>query len=251
MTHPVVQKASQMLLVGDIAGAERSLALIADEEGDNALVAVLDEISPADLMSVMRGFDGSKETVVNLLVTPEQFARAIVQEQKYRDATHETLRAVVNAVIHRDSEDTGEFLEAVAATADGRSALADYFSDRLEEVTRFAQTGSFAEEGYREQHDVGTIAWLNEKIEELDQALYGDNPLSDSEPKVTRSEVADADWMETAWVLWNEQPDIFEEVLGLMKSRLSAQMALADEAASTAGSNPARGLEESEEEAAI
>ena len=37
MTHPAVIKTSQLILAGDIAGAETALVALADEEGDNAL----------------------------------------------------------------------------------------------------------------------------------------------------------------------------------------------------------------------
>ena len=94
-------------MAGDIAGAERTLVAVADQSGDHALVSVLDEMPPKDLLAVMREFDSSRESVVNMLVTPEQFARAIVLEKKYGDRTGERLRAMVNAVIHRDGEDAG------------------------------------------------------------------------------------------------------------------------------------------------
>ena len=74
MTHPAVIKTSQLILAGDIHGAESALTEIADSEGDFALVAVLDEVAPKDLLAIMRSFDGSRQSVVNMLVTPEQFA---------------------------------------------------------------------------------------------------------------------------------------------------------------------------------
>ncbi len=82
MKHPVVIESLQLILAGDIEGAERALVAIAEEEGDHALVAVLDQMPPKDLLAVMREFDSSKESLVNMVVTPEQFARAIVLEKK-------------------------------------------------------------------------------------------------------------------------------------------------------------------------
>ena len=77
MKHPVVIESLQLILAGDIEGAERALVAIAETEGDHALVAVLDQMPPKDLLAVMREFDSSKESLVNMVVTPEQFARAI------------------------------------------------------------------------------------------------------------------------------------------------------------------------------
>ena len=76
MKHPVVIESLQLILAGDIEGAERALVAIAETEGDHALVAVLDQMPPKDLLAVMREFDSSKESLVNMVVTPEQFARA-------------------------------------------------------------------------------------------------------------------------------------------------------------------------------
>jgi hypothetical protein len=91
-------------------GAESALAELADTEGDNALMVVLDQLAPKDMLAVMREYDDSKASVVNLLVTPEQFARAMVLEKQYKDLTHTHLRNMVNAVMFRDDADPVEFL---------------------------------------------------------------------------------------------------------------------------------------------
>ena len=46
MTHPVVQQTIKLILAGDVAGAEHALVAIADEEGDDALVAILMKSPP-------------------------------------------------------------------------------------------------------------------------------------------------------------------------------------------------------------
>ncbi|MFD2273298.1 hypothetical protein ACFS07_25580 [Undibacterium arcticum] len=81
MSHSLVVKAANLVRAGDIAGAEFALVSLAETEGDRALVAVLEELPPKDLLAVIREYDTSKESVVNLLVTPEQFARAMVMEK--------------------------------------------------------------------------------------------------------------------------------------------------------------------------
>ena len=96
--HPVVLKSSQLILAGDIAGAEKALVAVADQDGDHALVSLLDDLKPKDLLAVMREFDSSMESVVNMLVTPGQFARAIVLEKQYGERACERLRAMMNAV---------------------------------------------------------------------------------------------------------------------------------------------------------
>lgn len=221
MTHPVVQITSQLILAGDLAGAEEALVSIADAEGDTALVAVLDQIPAKDLLAVMREFDASRESVINMVITPDQFARAIILEQKYRDRTHEPLRGMINAVIHRESETAGEYLEAIGEIEDGYGVLADYFADRFDEVLDFALTGSFGEDfGAESAMENKTVTWLSEKIDEIDEALHHGDAINDVRPKCSRSEVADGDWMETAWVLRHEHPDIFEQIIILLRDRM-------------------------------
>ena len=134
MTHPVVLKTSQLILAGDLKGAEKALAGIADSEGDYALVEVMNDIAPKDLLAVMRGFDGSRQSVVNMLVTPEQFARAVILEVRYRDQTHAALHGMMNAVLYRDEELTVEYLEAIGEIEGGYEVLANYFGERDDEL---------------------------------------------------------------------------------------------------------------------
>ena len=221
MTHPVVLKTSQLILAGDVKGAETALANIADTEGDDALVEILDDIAPKDLLAIIRGFDGSRQSVVNMVVMPEQFARAVILEVRYRDQTHAALHGMMNAVLYRDEEMTAEYLEAIGEIEGGYEVLANYFGERDDELLAFAMSGVFTEDFDGEHgHESKSISWLNEKIDELDEALHEGNSITGSRPKVPRSEIADRDWMETAWVLRYELPDIFEQIVITLRDRL-------------------------------
>ena len=217
--HPVVLKSSQLILAGDIAGAEHALVAIADQHGDHALVEILDDLQPKDLLAVMREFDSSRESVVNMLVTPEQFARSIVLEKKYGDRTSERLRAMMNAVIHRDHNAVNEYLEAIAEIEGGSETLADYFEDRYDEMFSFATSGSFTPQLDPDSDAKTHNTWLMEKIEEIDHGLGFGNSIENSRPLLSRSEIADGDWMETAWMLRYELPDAFEEVMITLRDR--------------------------------
>lgn len=214
MMHPALLKSSQLINLGDIAGAEKALVSISDSEGDLALVSVLEEMPPKDLLTVIREFDSSNESVVNLVITPEQFARAVVLETHYKDRSHVRLQGMLNAVVHRNAETATEFLEAIADIEGGISALSDYFTERLEEIIKFTISGNFSYDSDPESHfDPETLEWLLEKIEQIHEAL------SDSENEwkpLSRAEVADGDWMETAWILRYELPEVFEEVVGML-----------------------------------
>jgi hypothetical protein len=248
MNHPVVVESLQLILAGDIAGAERALVAVADDEGDQALVAVLDQLPPKDLLAVMREFDSSKESIVNMVVTPEQFARAIVLEKKYDDRTGEKLRAMINAVIHRESQRVGEYLEEIANLEGGYETLADYFQDRFEEILHFATLGTFTREFDHEAFEsIKSITLLAERLEEIDESLGFGDAIAGSKPKVTRAEIADGDWMETAWVLRYELEDEFEHMVMTLRSRWQRliEMQLAASGEEVASPNPAHDAEES------
>lgn len=227
--HPVVLKSSQLILSGDIAGAESALVAIADEHGDHALVSILDDMPPKDLLAVMREFDSSKESVVNMVVTPEQFARSIVLEKMYGDRTGERLRAMMNAIIHREYNAVSEYLEAIAEIEGGGETLTDYFFDRLDEMFSFASTGSFTPQLDPDSGAKTHNTWLMERIEELDHGQGFGNFIEDTRPLLSRSEIADGDWMETAWILRYELPDAFEEVMIILRDRAQKLFEAPDE----------------------
>ena len=105
----LITKTQALIAAGDIVGAENALMTLADEEGDQALMVVLEQLPPKDILAVMREYDNSKESVVNLLVSPQQFARAVVIEKQYKDLSRTHLRGMMNAILFRDGADTDEW----------------------------------------------------------------------------------------------------------------------------------------------
>ena len=129
MNHlALIAKTQSLIASGDIVGAESALVELADTEGDGALMVVLEQLPPKDVLAVIREYDSSKESILNLLVTPEQFARAVVLETQYKDPTHTHLRGMLNSTLFRDDADPVEFLEAIGNRDGGVDALADYFA---------------------------------------------------------------------------------------------------------------------------
>ena len=106
-------------------------------------MVVLEQLPPKDILAVIREYDNSKESVINLLVTPEQFARAVVIEKQYKDLTRTHLRGMVNSVIFREDADPVEFLNAIGDLEGGSEALADYFSEKWSRIEAFARSGTF------------------------------------------------------------------------------------------------------------
>jgi hypothetical protein len=210
----LIQKTQSLIAAGDISGAESALVALADHEGDSALMVVLEQLPPKDLLAVIREYDNSKESVVNLLVSPAQFARAVVIEKQYKDLTHTHLRGMMNSIIFREGADPVDFLNAIGDLEGGSEALANYFAEKWSRVEAFARSGSF--DAVEDDGDILTES-------ELFASAY-------AKPKIDHDEVADHDWMELAYILRYECPDLFCETMLVLRAKARAHdMGLGDE----------------------
>lgn len=203
----LIEKTQALIAAGDIVGAESVLTELADAEGDGALMVVLEQLPAKDILAVIREYDDSKESIVNLLITPQQFAHAVVIEKQYKDLTRTHLRGMMNSVIFRDDAvDAIEFLTAIGDLEGGSEALADYFTEKWSRVEAFARSGTF-----------DTVEDDGEILSE--QALYQSAYVR---PRVDLDEVADQDWMQMAWLLRHELPDLFIEMLIVLRAKARA-----------------------------
>lgn len=203
----LISKTQSLIALGDISGAESALVELADTEGDGALMAVLQQLTSPEILAMIRQHDTSKESVISLLVTPDMFAKAVVLEKKYKDLEHHLLRGMINSILFRDGANPVEFLNAIGDLEGGSEVLANYFLEYWSGVESFARTGTF-------------------------EAIYDEGkPLSDKElvtsthylpPCVDQEEIADHDWMELAWVLRYQCPDLFVETLMILRARARA-----------------------------
>ena len=202
----LISKTQSLIAAGDISGAESALVELADAQGDSALMVVLEQLPPKDILAVIREYDNSKESVVNLLVSPEQFARAVVIEKQYKDLSRTHLRGMVNSVIFRAGGDPVEFLTAIGDLEGGSEALADYFAERWSRVEAFARTGLF-----------DTAEDDGDMITEAD--LYAN---AYAKPRIDEDEVADQDWMQMAFTLRYQCVDLFIETLLVLRAKARA-----------------------------
>ena len=199
----LIAKTQSLIAAGDIVGAESALVELADAEGDGALMVVLEQLPAKDILAVIREYDNSKESVINLLVTPEIFARAVVIEKQYKDLTRTHLRGMVNSVIFREDADSVAFLNAIGELEGGSEALADYFSEKWSRIEAFASTGTF------------------DSVED-DGEMMSETALLSSAyvpAKLELEEVADQDWMQMAWLLRYECPDLFIETVMVLRAK--------------------------------
>jgi hypothetical protein len=202
----LIAKTQSLIALGDIIGAESALVELADAEGDGALMVVLEQLPPKDILAVIREYDNSKESVINLLVTPEMFARAVVIEKQYKDLTRTHLRGMVNSVIFREDGNPVEFLVAIGELEGGSEALADYFSEKWSRIEAFARTGTF------------------DSVEDDGEMLSETALLSSAyvPARLELDEVADQDWMQMAWLLRYQCPDLFIETIMVMRAKARA-----------------------------
>jgi hypothetical protein len=206
--HPAVIRAQALVHSGDIAAAESALSALVETEGDHALVAVLDELPPKDLIAILREYDAARPSVISLVVTPAQFAEAVILERKYAERDHERLRGMINAVVFREDADPDEYVAALAEKDLGLEVLADYLADRYEAIDTFVATGRFdGEEDERPPRD-----------EEDDQERDGGG-FSVPRGGSTLDEVRDGDWMELTWRLAHHHPDEFFHVYKSLTAR--------------------------------
>ena len=214
----LIAKTQSLIASGNIVAAEAALVELADEQGDNALMVVLEQLPAKDMLAVIREYDNSKESVINLLVTPAQFARAVVIEKQYKDLSRTHLRGMMNSIIFRDDADPVAFLTAIGDLEGGAEALADYFTEKWSRIEAFAWTGVFdaMEDDGRKLSETALLASAYVK------------------PKLDEDEVADHDWMQMAWTLRYQCPDLFIEMLLVLRAKARAHdLGLSEEEEST------------------
>lgn len=202
----VIEQARALIAAGDIVGAEHTLVALADTQGDGALVEVLAQLPPKDTLAIIREYDDARETIINHLLTPRQFAQAVVIEKQYRDLSRRHLRGMMNAVIFREGGAPMAFLNAIGDTEGGAQALADYFEERWSRVEAFARSGVFDT-----VEDTGDLLSEDEMRERAWERA-----------RLDEDEVADRDWMQLAWLLRYQNPDLFIEMLLTLRSKARA-----------------------------
>ena len=207
MNHlALIEKTQSLIAAGDIVGAESALVELADTEGDHALMEVLAQLPPKDVLAVIREYDNSKSSIVSLALTPQQFGRAVVIEKQYRDLTRSHLRGMMNAVIFREGAEPLDFLVAIGDLEGGSEALADYFEEKWSRVEAFARSATF-------------------DAAEDDGELISEDELRANawaRPRVEQDDIADQDWMQLAWLLRYELPDLFIEMLVVLRAKARA-----------------------------
>ncbi|MDO8319287.1 hypothetical protein [Rhodoferax sp.] len=202
----LIEKTQSLIAAGDIVGAESALVELADREGDGALMEVLAQLPPKDVLAVIREYDNSRASIINLMLTPEQFARAVVIEKQYRDLTRSHLRGMMNSIIFRDGADPLAFINAIGDLEGGSEALADYFEEKWSRIEAFARTGTF------------------DTVEDDGDMLPEDELRANAyaSARLDQDEVADSDWMQLAWLLRYENPDLFIEMLLVLRAKARA-----------------------------
>jgi len=99
-----------------------------------------------------------------------------------------------------------EFLTAIGDLEGGSEAMADYFAEKWSRIEAFARTGTF------------------DAVED-DGEILSESALMASAyvpPKLELDEVSDQDWMEMAWLLRYQCPDLFTETVLVLRAKARA-----------------------------
>jgi hypothetical protein len=115
--------------------------------------------------------------------------------------------------VFRDDADPIAFLTAIGDLEGGSEALADYFSEKWSRIEAFARVGTF-----------DTVEDDGDMLSET--ALMAS---AHARPRIDQDEIADQDWMELAWILRYECPDLFIEMLLVLRAKARAHEAGEDE----------------------
>jgi hypothetical protein len=109
-------------------------------------------------------------------------------------------------VIFRDGAKPLEFLDAIGDLEGGSEALADYFEEKWSRIEAFARTGTF------------------DTVEDDGEMLSEDDLRANAyaAPRLEEDEVADSDWMQLAWLLRYKNPDLFIEMLLVLRAKARA-----------------------------
>ncbi|HLA33680.1 MAG TPA: hypothetical protein VJ001_02305 [Rhodocyclaceae bacterium] len=212
--HPVIRQVTNLVSFGDLVAAEAALVAVAEEDGDSALVALLDSLPERDLIAILREYDSSHDTPVAALISPEKFARIVGLEALYDDKGHDRLKGMINAVLLRDEETTDDYIAAMAETEQGLFAFRDYFTDHHTALEYLAQHGRI---------DIDQVDCEDFSLEDaigLEVLLRQEEESSVS----TFAEHRDGDWMQIAWLLRHHHLDFFADILRLLRNRFGAQM---------------------------
>ncbi len=121
---------------------------------------------------------------------------------------------MVNSIIFREDADPVEFLTAMGDLEGGAEALADYFAEKWSRIEAFARSGVF------------------DSMEDDGEMLSETALLASAyvKPRVEQDEIADQDWMELAWLLRHKIPDLFIEMLLVLRAKARAHdMGLGEE----------------------
>ena len=218
MNKSIIQKTSYEIKSGNVEAAEALLVAVAETEGDKALQIVLEEIPPKDLLAIMRNYDGSNESVINLLVSPEQFARAVVNEKLYKDQSNSKLRGMINAVFFREGVEPIDYIDALSTTEGATEVFINYLADHMEDVCYFSRFTTFSRHNNFEENP-------NEWILDENYNWYDSQP---SNLDVSLAEVSDHSWKEITWILLHHYPNLFNEIIPELRVKILNYLSWAD-----------------------
>uniref|UniRef100_E6QLZ9 Uncharacterized protein n=1 Tax=mine drainage metagenome TaxID=410659 RepID=E6QLZ9_9ZZZZ len=230
---------------GDPARAGKDIQSFADQQGDAAVLAIIDKLSDMDLSGILRQYDLTHTSPIQQVISPDRFAALVELEHKYAPGDYAELRGMLTGVLFAESDDTDDkhttdCLEAMIWQPHAMELLAGMFVRHAEDgILNFWLYGSFLVTVTDADNDLWLRDCLNGHIT-LDLNVvrsraahsFGDYPDLDEEglphgsefvESDTRFGMTDGDLQQLCWLLREHQEDFFMDmmlqVLRMLKSR--------------------------------
>ncbi len=218
------QLAEYLEFGGDPVRVGNDIQKFADQHGDDAVSAVVDELSDIDLSNVLRQFDLTFTSPIQQAVTPERFAVLVEMEHKYAAGDYAELRGMLSGVLFAESDESPddhviECLNAIALRPHAVDLISGMLAKHAERgVLQFWFSGDFhgdTESGY----DQWLNQWLDDCQKGAAEPMNVDDlrslaaPCTRSIDAGAGSDMADGDLQQLCWVLREYHEELFLDVV--------------------------------------
>jgi hypothetical protein len=231
---------------GDPVRAGKDIQSFADQHGDAAVSALIDELTNIDLSSVLRHYDLTSTSPIQMVISPERFAVLVEMEHKYASADYAELRGMLSGVLFAESrepsdERTIECLEAIVWQPHALELLAGMLMKHAEtEIINFWLYGSFRVTATDPDNDTWLEDCLNGHVPldidavrsraaqstgDFSDIDLDESPLNTAADEVdTRSGMADGDLQQLCWLLREYHEEFFMDMILQILRSLMAQV---------------------------
>ncbi|MHB8252029.1 hypothetical protein [Acidithiobacillus sp.] len=240
------QLAEYLEFGGEPVRAGKDIQSFADQHGDAAVSALIDELTNIDLSNVLRHYDLTSTSPIQMVISPERFAALVEMEHKYASGDYAELRGMLSGVLFAESSEPSderaiECLEAIVWQPHALELLAGMLMKHAEtEIINFWLYGSFRVTATDPDNDtwledclnghvpldIGTVrSRAAQSTGDFSDIDLDDPPLNTAADEVdTRSGMADGDLQQLCWLLREYHEEFFMDMILQILRSLMAQV---------------------------